>query len=112
MHKEKSACDKNHDGSAAAMEPAGAVNIFRRSEQRHGLRYIHFLGDGDSKTYIYSTLKNSEMYEGVQIENLECCGHIQKRMGRQLMNKVSELKNKTFYNNGKSVKGIGGKGGD
>lgn len=110
-HRQRNVCDKNHEGSAAAMEPAGALKIFRRSQELHGLRYVNFLGDGDSKTY--SCLKNSEppVYEGVRIEKLECCGHVQKRMGRQLLNKVNELKNKTFNKNGKSVKGIGGKGG-
>ncbi|KAK7089330.1 uncharacterized protein [Littorina saxatilis] len=104
--KKKGVCDKNHNGSAGAMEPAGAVNIFRRSETKHNLRYVNFLGDGDSKTY--TTLKNEQLYDDVTIAKLECCGHVQKRMGRHLTNKVNELKKETFVSNGKTVKGIGG----
>ena len=104
-------CDKNHDGSAAAMEPSGAETIFRRSEEKYGLRYVHFLGDGDSKTF--SSLKNADppVYQDIVLDKLECCGHVQKRMGRQLTNKVTEMKSRTFVHNGKRVKGIGGKGG-
>ena len=93
------------------MEPEGAERIFWRSEERHGLRYTQYLGDGDSKSY--SRIKNADppVYEGVEIAKLECCGHVQKRMGRQLTNKVSELKSTTFNHNGKQVKGIGGRGG-
>ena len=47
------------------------------------------------------------VYEGVEIAKLECCGHVQKGMGRQLMNKVSELQSTTFNHNGKQVKSIG-----
>lgn len=110
VHEGRGECMKNHDGSAAAMEPAGAEAIFRRSEELHGLRYVNFLGDGDSKTY--TNLKNAdpEIYDNIHIEKLECCGHVQKRMGRQLTNKVAELKSKSFVHNGKTVKGIGGKG--
>lgn len=103
-------CDQNHHGSAGAMEPAGTERIFRRSEELYQLQYSAFLGDGDSKAY--SAVKNADppVYDGVNIERLECCGHVQKRMGRHLTNKVNEMKNRTFRHNGKTSKGIGGKG--
>ena len=41
---------------------------------------------------------------GVRVEKLECCGHIQKRMNRRLMDKVRQLKSTVFVNDGKSVK--------
>ncbi|KAI0243324.1 hypothetical protein LSAT2_015918 [Lamellibrachia satsuma] len=47
----KGRCQKNHDGSAGAMEPDGMLKIFRRSEEKHGLVYTGYLGDGDSKSY-------------------------------------------------------------
>ena len=53
---------------------------------------------------------NPPIYNNVEVEKLECCGHVQKRMGRQLMNKAQELKTTTFDNNGKGPKGIGGRG--
>ena len=104
-------CDKNHEGSAGKMEPDGTQVIFRRSQEKHNLRYVKFLGDGDCKSY--SNLKNADppIYDNIEIEKLECCGHVQKRMGRQLMNKVQEMKQKTFQHNGKATKGIGGRGG-
>ena len=111
QHKNSGECDQNHTGSAAAMEPAGAGTAFRRSQQLHGLQYVNFLGDGDSKTF--SSLKNAfpAVYPAVEIQKLECCGHVQKRMGRHLTNKVTALKTHIFQRNGKTVKGIGGKGG-
>jgi hypothetical protein len=108
VHEGKGECDKNHTGSAAAMEPAGAVRVFSRSVEKFGLRFVNFLGDGDSKTY--STLKKENIYENVTVNKLECCGHVQKRMGRQLTNKVTELKKQTFSQGGRTVKGIGGQG--
>lgn len=44
-------CKANFQGSAPAMEPEGADRIFRRSVERHNLRYTEFYGDGDSKSY-------------------------------------------------------------
>ena len=87
QHKNKGDCDhQNHTGSASAMEPAGTATAFCRPQQLHGLRYVNFLGDGDSKTY--SSLKNAfpPVYPDVGIQKLECCGHVQKRMGRHLTN--------------------------
>ncbi|XP_070179258.1 uncharacterized protein [Littorina saxatilis] len=111
QHTAEGKCQKNHTGSAGSMEPEGAERIFRRSEEKHGLRYTHYLGDGDSKSY--SRIKNADppVYDGVEIAKLECCGHVQKRMGRQLTNKVTELKTTTFQHDGKQKKGIGGRGG-
>ncbi|CAG5121444.1 unnamed protein product [Candidula unifasciata] len=103
-------CDKNHSGSAGSMEPTGALEMFRRSEQLYGLRYASFLGDGDSKSYTSVANAEPPVYTDVDIAKLECCGHVQKRMGRHLTNKVNELKKETFMHNGKSVRGIGGRG--
>ena len=110
-HTQKKLCEKNHTGSAGSMEPAGTETIFRRSVTKHGLRYTQYLGDGDSKSY--SRVKNAQppVYDNTDITKLECCGHVQKRMGRHLTNKVSELKKTPFVHNGKTVKGIGGRGG-
>ena len=107
-HEQK--CQQNHTGSAGAMEPEGTEQIFCRSERQYGLRYTGFLGDGDSKSY--SRVQNLEpaIYD-VNIAKYECCGHVQKRMGRHLMTKITELKQKTFVHNGKTVKGVGGRGG-
>lgn len=36
-------CDVNHDGSAGKMEVDGIVTMFKRSESRYGVRYIHHI---------------------------------------------------------------------
>ncbi|XP_070183042.1 uncharacterized protein [Littorina saxatilis] len=105
-HVRKGLCNKNHTGSAGSMEPVGAETTFRRPSELHKLRYVRYLGDGDSKSY--ARVRDAGIYEGVDIEKLECCGHVQKRMMRQLTNKVTDLKNTKFQHNGKIVKGIGG----
>ena len=92
------------------MEPNGTERIFRRSEIQYDLRYTGFMGDGNSK--LYARVQNVEpaIYD-VNIAKYECCSHVQKKMGRHLMNKVSEFKQKPFLHNGKITKGIGGRGG-
>ena len=58
------------------MESAGALAIFRRSEELHSLRYTEYIGDGDSKAY--KTVSEAGVYgPGVEISKLECTGHIQ-----------------------------------
>ena len=44
-------CKINHTGSAGAMEAVGAVRMFLRSERTRGLRYMQYLGDGDSASF-------------------------------------------------------------
>lgn len=116
-------CKVNHEGSSGLMEVRGAMGIFGRSEATRNCRYTSYLGDGDSKTF--SVVAKSNVYgEDVQIRKLECTGHVQKRMGKALMNLVEVYKGKTFVidkegrkltkvkaeeNNGeKLIRGIGG----
>ena len=61
---------------------------------KHKPRYTKFLGDGDSKAFIYI----EDAYKGKKVTKLECVGHGQKRVG----NRARKLK--------KSVKGLGGRG--
>jgi hypothetical protein len=103
----KSSCSKNHTGSAGAMEQAGMLSIFQRSVKTRKLQYTGYLGDGDSKAY--KTVSNAKIYKD-KIQKLECCGHVQKRMGKRLMDKVHELKGKKFIECGKTYTGIGGIG--
>ena len=65
------------------MESSGAVAIFNRSVQKHGLRYIQYVGDGDTSSF--KDVKDSKPYgNDVEIVKLECLGHVQKRMGTRL----------------------------
>ena len=94
LARHENSCMANHKGSAGAMEIVGTKRIFRRSVEKHGLRYVKFLGDGDSKSFPAV----EDIYEGIKVEKLECIGHVQKRVGNRLRN----LK--------KNVKGLGGRG--
>lgn len=102
--KEKHKCSSNHVGSAGAMESVGALRIFTRSESTRGLRYTKYLGDGDSSSF--KTVKESKPYDGVEVQKLECVGHVQKRVGSRLRNLRKDYKGKKLSDN----KGISGAG--
>jgi len=54
-------CYANHQGSAGKMEDDAVVEIFRRSEKWHNIKYINYIGDGDSKTHTKVLLTQSPM---------------------------------------------------
>ena len=75
------------------MEAEGAQIIFARSVQKHNMRYMKYIGDGDSAAYV--TVRDSRPYgqgEENEIEKLDCCGHVQKRMGTHLRTLIKENK--------------------
>lgn len=76
-HEEK--CWSNYHGTSGAMEVSGAVQIFQRSLSTHNVRYLQYLGDGDTKAFMdVSAMK--PYGEDVEIKKIECVGHVQKRM--------------------------------
>ncbi|GFT07991.1 uncharacterized protein TNCV_3347771 [Trichonephila clavipes] len=79
-------CDsyKGPNGSAGGMEVCGMQKIFFRSEQKHGLKYQRYIGDGDSKTFL-SIAEKKPYGDSVPIEKIECVDHVQKRMGSRLL---------------------------
>ena len=86
------------------MEGSSAVEIFSRSIEKNNQRYTRFTGDGD--TNAYKSVYDSKPYPGINIEKIECVGHVQKRMGTRLRNLKKNLAGKKL----KDGKGIGGKG--
>lgn len=67
------------------METDGILKIFERSECEIGVRYSKFLGDGDSSSY--PTVRQAKPYgDEIDVEKLECIGHIQKRVGSAFAN--------------------------
>ena len=46
------------------MQTEGAKRVFQRSIAEHNLRYVEYLGDGDSKSYL--SVKN--VCEGLEIK--------------------------------------------
>ena len=69
--------------SSPAMEAEGALILWSRSLERHNLRYKLVVSDGDNKAF--TKVQESEVYgPDCEIEKLDCIGHVQKRMGKDL----------------------------
>lgn len=94
-------CDINFVGSSPAMESEGAIIMWRRSIESHNLRYKWMVSDGDSKAF--SSVE--DMYGEIKVEKLDCVGHVQKRMGKCLLNLKSSTKGK--LDDGHSIGGRG-----
>jgi hypothetical protein len=56
-------CGKNFTESSGNMEASCTLRMFQRSEEKYGVRYIKYVGDGDSKTF--SVLTKNQPYQGV-----------------------------------------------
>ncbi|EFN69934.1 hypothetical protein EAG_00287, partial [Camponotus floridanus] len=77
-------CQINHEGSAGKMEVDAVVDMFQRSESLHNVKYVNYIGDGDSKTY--KGIVDANPYGNVSVAKKECIGHVQKRIGTRLRN--------------------------
>ena len=67
-------------------------SIETRSIETHNLAYGTYIGDGDSSSY--KNLLKSDPYNGqVPIRKEECIGHVQKRLKKHLMKKISSSTN-------------------
>ncbi|KAF8768394.1 hypothetical protein HNY73_021218 [Argiope bruennichi] len=98
-------CQKNYEGFSGGMESKGAMKIFQRSVSTRNVRYMKYLGDGDSKGY--QKIRVSKVYgEEIMVEKLECIGHVQKRMGARLKTLKNKLKS-TKLADGKKIAGRG-----
>ena len=64
------------------MEAECGKRIFEHSIKKHKSRYVQFLGDGDTKSYV--NVKDTQPC--IEIKKLECVGHHQKRIGTRLRN--------------------------
>ncbi|GFX92987.1 uncharacterized protein TNCV_139311 [Trichonephila clavipes] len=89
--------------TAWGMDVEDALRIFNRSEVLHNLRYTQYLGDGDSKPY--KAVLESKPYKDVNIEKLECVGHVEKRKGTRLRALKLKLKGKKL----EDKKSLGGR---
>ncbi len=74
-------CEMNHSGSSLAMERAGALEIWTRSEDAPHLRFMEVISDGDR---LEGDHRSKPYGKGVTITKYECGGHVQKRMGTRL----------------------------
>ncbi|XP_066599941.1 uncharacterized protein [Prorops nasuta] len=78
------------------MEINAITEMFSRSLNKYGVKYLTYIGDGDSKTF--NGIVNAAPYGESTVVKKECVGHVEKRMG-------TRLRNAKKFN-----KGIGGKG--
>ena len=74
------------------MEDVGALAMYHRSIEKHRLMYSEYLGDGDTSSF--NEIVDADPYKKyyTQVIKVEGCGHVQKRLGTQLRNKVKEFK--------------------
>ncbi|KAK3883276.1 hypothetical protein Pcinc_012405 [Petrolisthes cinctipes] len=98
-------CQVNYTGTSGGMEAAEAVACWNRSLS-HEMRYINFIGDGDSSAY--SAVISSNNGEGPYgkeriVEKMECINHVAKRLGNGLRNLRKETQT-VKTKSGKSVK--------
>ncbi|XP_066599703.1 uncharacterized protein [Prorops nasuta] len=77
-------CDANPSGSSGKMEINAITQMFSRSLNKYGVKYLTYIGDGDSKTF--NGIINAAPYEENTIVEKECVGHVEKRMGTRLRN--------------------------
>ena len=97
-------CAINTDVSAPAMESTSVVSLWKRSEEKRGLCYTQYIGDGDSKGY--HNVVASDPYGETVVVKEECIGHVQKRLGKGLR----DLKVKCGSEKLSDGKPLGGKG--
>ena len=86
------------------MEAVGAVRMFTRSEELRDVRYVKYLGDGDSSSF--KKVCDSRPYGDVDVEKLECIGHVQKRVGSRLR-KLRQQHKGQMLSDGKRISGAG-----
>lgn len=99
-------CELNYTGNSGGMEIEGARAIFSRSMMTRGVRYLTYLGDGDSKGYA-GVCEDEPYGPDVEIEKAECIGHIQKRMGSRLRKLCKTVKKGEKLSDGKPLRGKG-----
>eukprot|EP00112_Aurelia_sp_Birch-Aquarium-sp1_P011533 Seg2424.2 transcript_id=Seg2424.2/GoldUCD/mRNA.D3Y31 product="hypothetical protein" protein_id=Seg2424.2/GoldUCD/D3Y31 len=97
-------CKINHKRSAGAMESAGAIAIFEQSISKYKLRYLKYIGDGDTGSF--NKVVEARPYGDILPEKLECVGHVQKRLGTRLRKLRCDLTGKKLED-GKKIKGRG-----
>jgi hypothetical protein len=70
---DKHVCYKNWEGSSSEMETDIVIEAFKAAERKHGVRYMRFIGDGDSS--VHPALLNNVPVWGQDIKKIECANH-------------------------------------
>ncbi|KAK3878987.1 hypothetical protein Pcinc_016431 [Petrolisthes cinctipes] len=68
------------------MEPEAAVRLWGRSVAMKKMKYVTFIGDGDSAAFKAVTGMNDGhgAYDDVSVVKEECLNHVSKRLGTRL----------------------------
>jgi len=67
------------------MQVEAIKEMFLRSEEKFGVKYSDYIGDGNLKTF--KAILDVQPYgEECIVRKSECIGHVQKRMGTRLCN--------------------------
>ncbi|XP_050549327.1 uncharacterized protein LOC118271403 isoform X2 [Spodoptera frugiperda] len=82
-------CCKNFTGASTGMESDIIVEGFQKSEETHQLRYLNFIGDGDSS--VFANLKEKVSY-GNKIKKIECKNHVIKNYTSALYKVLANTK--------------------
>lgn len=67
------------------MEVDGITEMFLTSEEKYGVKYGNYIGDGDTKTF-KAILDKNPYGDEFQVIKIERISHVQKRMGSRLRN--------------------------
>ncbi|XP_028046899.2 uncharacterized protein LOC114254550 [Monomorium pharaonis] len=84
------------------MEVDAIKEMFLASEEKYGVRYLNYIGDGDSKTF-KAILDLNPYGDEFPVVKSECVNHIEKRLGTRLRNVKKEKK---FDDKGKLTDGL------
>ncbi|KYN29310.1 hypothetical protein ALC57_01250 [Trachymyrmex cornetzi] len=83
-------CQSNHNGSAGKMEVDGILEMFQRSIKLHDVKYMNYIGDGDSTTLI----DELTIYYGLSIRrNANSVENMKKEIWATLYHKLSTDEN-------------------
>lgn len=98
-------CQINTDRSSPGMEGQGICAMFQRSVEVRGLKYVKYIGDGDSKGF--NEVRQAAPYgPECPVQKEECIGHIQKRVGNNLR-ELKKTKKKEKLSDGLPLGGRG-----
>ncbi|GBN68915.1 hypothetical protein AVEN_121763-1 [Araneus ventricosus] len=74
---------KNYFGPAGKIEVEVMKKKLRRSVAERSVRYLSYIGDGDSSTF-KDVCEDKPFGVNTTIEKVECVGHVRQRMGIRL----------------------------
>lgn len=90
-------CIINHQGSSGKMEVDTVVEMVKRSETLHDVKYANYIGDGDSKTY--NGIINSSPYDDITVNKRSALVMCKKEWVADYANVKKNIKNSVAKEN-------------